>query len=220
MNSAQKLCLAVLACAAVQANASVITLQTAYSGAGVQSSGNAYRTTVETALLNQGTGYGTATLGSYDNVSNSKLFGGTDSNIAWKATIDFAVAANQTTSTWSFRTGVDFGYGGSLFLDGVAVDTKSWDMYWSNSYTNSSQYFQYSTLLAAGNHTLTIYGLERCCDGAQQAQFKIGNGNYTTFASTDGLNPKVAAVPEPATMASFALGLGLIAGLRRRARRG
>ncbi len=219
MNSARKLCLAILACAAVQANASVITLQTAYSTAGVQSSGSAYRNTVETALLNQGSGYGSATLGSYDNVSNSKLFGGTDSNIAWKATIDFNVAANQAASTWSFRAGVDFGYGGALFLDGVAVDTKSWDMYWGNNYNNSAQYFLYSTKLGAGNHTLAIYGLERCCDGAQQAQFKIGDGNYTTFASTDGLNPKVAAVPEPATIASFALGLGLIAGLRRRGKR-
>ncbi|WP_296947911.1 CCXG family PEP-CTERM protein [uncultured Massilia sp.] len=220
MNSAQTLCVAILAVAAAQADASVITLQTAYSTAGVQGSGNAYRSAVDTALLHQGSGYGTATLASYDNVSNSKLFGGVDSNIAWKATIDFAVAADQAATTWSFRAGVDFGYGGALFLDGVAVDTKSWDMYWSNNYNNSSQYFLYSTKLGAGNHTLAIYGLEKCCDGVQQAQFKIGDGNYTTFASTDGLNPKVAAVPEPATIASFALGLGLIAGLRRRGKRG
>lgn len=214
MISVRKLCFAALACAAIQADASVITLSTAYSVAGKQASGDAYRSTVEAALKNQGAGYGTKTLSTYDNVSNSSLFGA-NSNIAWKATIDFNAA---TDATWAFRSGVDFGNGGALFLDGVAVDVKSTDMYWSNSYDNASQYFQYTTLLKAGNHTLAIYGLENCCDGLQQAQYKIGGAAYTTFASADGLNPKAAAVPEPATLASFGLGLALIGGLRRRQR--
>lgn len=215
MKIAQTAATALLACFALNAGASVITLQTGYSTAKSQASADAYKSTVEQALLTTTAGYGTKTLTSYTNISNSNQFsGGANSNIAWKATIDFSAA---TASTWSFRTGVDFGYGGALFLDGVALSYSAADMYWGGSYSNASQYLAATSALTAGNHTLTIYGLEACCDGTQQAQFKIGNGAYTTFASTDGIAPK--AVPEPATLASFALGLGLIAGLRRRSKK-
>jgi hypothetical protein len=216
MKTIKATCAALLACFGLQANASVITLQTAYSAAQSQSGAAAYKTVVEQALLSQGAGYGTKTISAYDNISNSNQFlGGSNSNIAWKATIDFSAA---TAATWTFRSGVDFGYGGALFLDGVALVSQSYDMYWNNNYNNTSQILQASSLLAAGNHTLTIYGLERCCDGVQQAQFQVAGAGFTTFAANDGIGPK--AVPEPATLATFALGLGLVAGLRRRSKRG
>lgn len=209
-------CAILLSCFAAQANASVITLQTAYSSAGPQSSATGYKDVVERALLSQGAGYGTKTISSYDNLSNANQFsGGANSNIAWKATIDFSVA---NAATWTFRTGVDFGNGGALFLDGVALTSRSTDMYWGNSFATASQYLQASSLLAAGNHTLTIYGLENCCDGVQQAQFKAAGASFATFAANDGINPK--AVPEPATLATFGLGLAVVAGLRRRGKRG
>lgn len=216
MKNIKASCAILVACFAAQANASIITLQTAYSTAGSQSSATAYKDVVERALLSQGAGYGTKTISSYDNLSNANQFsGGANSNIAWKATIDFSVA---TAATWTFRTGVDFGNGGALFLDGVALTSRSTDMYWGNSYATASQYLQASSLLAAGNHTLTIYGLENCCDGVQQAQFKAAGASFATFAANDGIGPK--AVPEPATLATFGLGLALAAGMRRRGKRG
>ncbi|MFK3740747.1 CCXG family PEP-CTERM protein [Massilia sp. TN1-12] len=216
MKNLKTSCVLLLACFAAQANASVITLQTAYSAAGSQTGAAAYKDVVERALLSQGAGYGTKTISSYTNISNTNQFsGGANSNIAWKATIDFSVA---TAGTWTFRTGVDFGNGGALFLDGVALTASSTDMYWGNSYTNASQYLQAVSQLAAGNHKLTIYGLESCCDGVQQAQFKAGSAAFATFAANDGISPK--AVPEPATLATMGLGLGLLAGLRRRGKRG
>jgi len=210
---------AVLACASLQANASIITVQTAFSKAKSQTSANAYKDVVEQALLTQSTGYGTATVDSYAGISSGKLFGA-QQDIAWKATVDFTVAA---AGTWFFRTGVDFGLGGAMFLDGVALKFRSNDMFTGGTYgsSTSTAHLEGSALLSVGDHQLTIYGLDNCCGGIQDAQFRTAQTSYKTFAKNDGISPKVvpAAVPEPATLASLALGLGLIAGVRRRAKR-
>ena len=57
----------------------------------------------------------------------------------------------------------------ALFLDGVALDFKSNDMWWAGNYNNGSQFLSGSSALSAGNHTLSIYGLEGCCDGGETA---------------------------------------------------
>jgi hypothetical protein len=219
MHIQKTLCAAILAAFTFHANASVITLQTGYSTAASQTTAAGYKTVVEAALKTQAqtpkAGYGSKIVASYDSLSNQGTFGA-NSNIAWKSTIDFGVTAAQA-GNWNFRTGVDFDNGGALFLDGIALTSSAANMYWGGSYSNATQYLQGSLNLAAGNHTLTIYGLEQCCDGASQAQFKIGSSAvYTSFASTDGLNLKTGAVPEPATLASFGLGIAALAGVRRR----
>ena len=193
------------------ANASTITVSTGFSNASAQASAAAYQSVVNAAVATPGAGYGSKTIASYNNVTNSGLFG-SGSNIAFKSVVNFGVSAADA-GAWSFRSGVDFGKGGALFLDGVALDFKSNDMWWAGSYNNGSQFLSGSSLLAAGNHTLSIYGLESCCDGGQQAQFKAGNSNFTSFSSTDGL---VSAVPEPTTYAMLLIGLGLLGFTARR----
>ncbi|EZP40435.1 CCXG family PEP-CTERM protein [Janthinobacterium lividum] len=193
------------------ANASTITVSTGYSGAGAQSSAADYQSVVNAAVATPGAGFGSTTIASYDNVSNSGLFG-SGSNIAFKSVINFGVSAADA-GAWSFRSGVDFGKGGALFLDGVALDFKSNDMWWAGNYNNGSQFFSGSSALSAGNHTLSIYGLEGCCDGGQQAQFKAGNNNFASFGANDGL---ISAVPEPSTYAMLLIGLGLLGFTARR----
>ena len=194
-----------------QANASTITLSTGFSSAGAQASATAYQSVVNAAVATPGAGYGSTTIASYDNVNNSGLFG-SGSNIAFKSVINFGVSAADA-GAWSFRSGVDFGKGGALFLDGVALDFKSNDMWWAGNYNNASQFLSGSGNLSAGNHTLSIYGLEGCCDGGQQAQFKAGNNNFVSFGAKDGL---ISAVPEPTTYAMLLVGLGLLGFTARR----
>ena len=193
------------------ANASTITLSTGYSAAAAQTSAANYQSVVNAAVATPGAGYGSTSIASYDNVSNSGLFG-SGSNIAFKSVINFGVSAADA-GAWSFRSGVDFGKGGALFLDGVALDFKSNDMWWAGNYNNGSQFLSGSSALSAGNHTLSIYGLEGCCDGGQQVQFKAGSNNFASFGANDGL---ISAVPEPTTYAMLLIGLGLLGFTARR----
>ncbi|WP_348695790.1 CCXG family PEP-CTERM protein [Duganella fentianensis] len=199
-----------LALAAIgSANAAVITFQTGTSTAGVQSTAQAYADVVNAAVSGS-TGH-SVVLSSYDNVSNNSVFHAGNSNIAYKSTIDFGLTS---AGTYSFRAGVDFGKGGAVFLDGQVVDFKTNDMWWGGSYSNASQYFQVSGAnLSAGNHTLTIYGLEGCCDGGQQVQFaKVGEGYQSFTANT------LAPVPEPETYAMLLGGLAMVGVVARRRR--
>lgn len=202
-----------LAAACQPAAASTILIETGYSTARAQSSAEAYRNVVNSAIGGSVAGYGSKVIDTYDQITNESLFRGASSNIAFKSTINFGVSADKA-GLWGLRAGVDFGNGGAVFLDGVALGYKSNDMWWDGSYSNSSQFFQFATNLAAGNHVLNIYGLEACCDGSQQVQFRSASASsFQTFAKTDGLIP---AVPEPETYAMLLMGAGLMGCLRRR----
>lgn len=197
------------------AQASTISIATGYSQAGPQASADAYKSVVEAAVAAPvPAGYGTASPAVFENISNHGLFAGPLNDIAFAFTINFGVSAAQA-GTWELRAGIDFGRGGAFFLDGAALGFNSNDMWWSGSYADPSQSFDYTALLGAGEHVLNIYGLEGCCDGGQQVQFREpGSAEFTTFSAVDGL----AAIPEPATFALFGislLGCGVVRRLRR-----
>jgi hypothetical protein len=128
-----------------------------------------------------------------------------------ESTISFVVS---TAGSWGFRAGVDFGKGGAIYLDGSVRDFKTNDMWWNGNYGNPSQYFGITADLSVGNHTLSLYGIEGCCSGNQQTQFKAaGSNTFVSFSKDDML---IAAVPEPETYAMLLAGLGLMAGIARR----
>jgi len=66
--------------------------------------------------------------------------------------------------------------------------------------------------LPAGTHVLTLYGLEDCCSGNEQAQFRIGDGEFVSLGNHDGLQP----VPETQGAALLLAGLVLVGTLARR----
>jgi len=198
------------------AHASTIEIQTAYSTAASQNSASAYQSVVEAAIANQAAtpvaGYGTANVASYNNISNQSVFGGPSTNIALESTINFGVSA-ANAGTWDIRAGVDFGKGGAIFVDGTAMSVNSNNMWWAGSYGTTNGSFDISLNLAAGNHTISIYGLEDCCSGYQQAQFSNNTTSFTTFSTSDNL---VSAVPEPETYGMMLSGFGLLAFMVRR----
>ncbi|MCS0630829.1 CCXG family PEP-CTERM protein [Telluria mixta] len=214
MNVRSRFALALLASLAFNANASVITVQVAATSPAAQASAAAYKLAVDAAIANPAAYKGSKSVAVYDNLAVKNYFGGI-SNYAFESTINFGVTAAQA-GTWNFRTGVDFGFGGALFVDGVALGYNTHDMWWANSYSAANGSLQGAINLAAGNHIVKIYGLEGCCDGAMQAQFKAANASaYATFAGNDKLN----AVPEPVSIATFGLGAGAMALIRRRRRK-
>lgn len=198
--------------AIANAHASNINVSTGFTNAGPQATATDYQNAVNTAVSIATPGYGSTAVALYDGVSNQSLFGGPATNIAFRSIIDFGVTAGNV-GTWAFRFGVDFGWGGTVFLDGVAQATNSADMWWAGSYSNPSQFLSFSSALAAGNHQIAVYGMEGCCDGGQQAQFLAPNANgYVTFGSNDGIAP----IPEPETYAMLLAGLGVMGAVARR----
>jgi hypothetical protein len=191
-----------LAFVAFSANASTIQIQSASFSEGSFSLGSfstasGYANEIDAAV--SAPGAKSYSVASYDWLDTQGKYS------AFKATVNFGVA---TAGTWEVRAGVDFGGGGAIFMDGAALATKSSDMWWNSTYSDPTQIFDVSKNLAVGNHTLTIYGIEYCCSGYQQTQFKAaGSSDFVSFSNRDGL---VAAVPEPETYAMLLAGLGLI----------
>jgi hypothetical protein len=203
------------------AGASSITMQTRHYTGGALSSGTAYQTLIDGLVAATPTaGYGDRTPDQFSGLNNSSTMGGPNGNYAAKFTIEFSVPSHLA-GTWSMQFGVDFGLGGALFVDGILRDFDNGDLWWANSYANSGEILETSVALSEGNHLVTLYGLEGCCDGAMQGRFLAPGGSWTVFGSNDGLItawPAATEVPAPAGLGLFAVGLaGLVATRRRRA---
>lgn len=218
LRKARTLCIvaavSTLSLLAQQAHASLISMDTRYSNSGSLATANAYQTLIDGLAASAPTsGYGSTTLASFDSVSNQSVFGA-NSNIAFRYTVDFGT---QNSGIWNFRIGPDFGHGGAVFLDGTLVGFQANNMWWAGSYATTSQDFEFLANLTTGNHRLQIYGLEDCCDGSQQAQFKAAGATaYTSFSSTDGNN--VLRVPEPGTLSLLTAAAVALVSRRRQAR--
>ncbi|MBC6493172.1 hypothetical protein BC349_19125 [Flavihumibacter stibioxidans] len=126
-------------------------------------------------------GYGDVYLPVYSMVSNSLVFNGSKSNIAYKYTIRFYASK---PGIYQFRTSFDFGSGGAIFLDGKAVAFNNADMWWRFSWDLPGQSLQWSSSLAVGMHEILVYGMEDCCDGGGSAEYRVpGESEFQAFST-------------------------------------
>ena len=145
-------------------------------------------------------GYGCAIVPSYSGITNVGLFGppNRQNDFGLFAEVFFEVTPAQA-GVWQFRYGADFGRGGGLYVNDIALDEK-WnaDLWWANNWNNTSQILQGSITLAAGTHSLRILGFEGCCDGGLTAQFQRPGGPWLTMAVANiSLASRKCAATEP-----------------------
>ncbi len=162
--------------------------------------------TLLTAQAAPPSGYGDQTIANWNGSQSNGAAFGSHNNIGYHDKIVFKVAPGQV-GQWAFRFGIDFGYGGTFLLDGVAVQTKTNDLWWGYNINNTAGELLGASNLTAGNHVIDLYGFEGCCDGGTVGQYRSpGTRSFANFA-----------VPEPTTWAMTIVGLGLTgAALRRR----
>lgn len=224
-NFTRWMAVAALATLAWPASASLITLHTRASSAGPAAAGSDaangawYRDTVQAALGQAaGAGYCDVVLPSFASLSNhGGCNAGSSSNVAFGITIDFGISALQGGDV-SLRLAPDFGRGGAVFLDGQLLGVRTNDMWWGGNWAaGTSNVFEFLNLtMAAGNHRLSIFGLEGCCDGDQRGEYRLGQGAWTVFSAGDALT--LRAVPQPSSLSlvlAAAMGLGSVYQLRR-----
>ncbi len=217
------LALALTTLASLPAAASVITLQTRQSTAAAAPAGTPaqmgsyYQNLVEGLLLQApSAGYCDTMPAAYLALENSSNCAGSNTDIAFKFTVDFGISAAQAGSI-SFQVGPDFGKGGAVFLNGALLAASKDDLWWGGNYGASTEILSlHNIAIGAGNHRLAIYGLEACCDGLQSAQYRLGGTKtWAPLSTTDELK----AVPEPLTAALVLAGLlGMVVAGRKRGR--
>lgn len=129
-------------------------------------------------------GYGCAILNSYTNVNNTGTFGppNRNSDIGLYAEAFFEVTPAEA-GVWQFRYGADFGYGGGLYVDDVALDEKwNTDLWWNYNWNNTAETLAGSINLGAGYHSIRIIGFEGCCDGGLTVQFMRPGGAFQAMS--------------------------------------
>jgi len=188
------------------------TITNVYGDGGVYGKPTGFSSAQYVAAFNglapQTAGYLDQTLTAWNGSQSNSAAGGANTNLGYHDEVVFNVTAADA-GVWTFRTGIDFGLGGTLIVDNTPLQTQTQDMWWNYSYGNASQYLQGSINLTPGVQHLNVYGLEDCCDGGTQGQYMTpGASSFANFS-----------VPEPATWLMMLIGVGAIGASLRGAQR-
>lgn len=136
------------------------------------------------AASNNVAGYGCAIISNYTGVTNVGLFAPPSRNgeFGLSAEVFFQVSPAEA-GVWQFRYGADFGRGGGLYVDEIALDEKwNTDLWWGLNWNNTAETLSGSINLAPGTHSFRILGFEGCCDGGLTAQFQRPGGTWQAMA--------------------------------------
>gem|GEM_PF-2608463 len=124
--------------------------------------------------------------------------GGAETARIWPESF-FEVASGEA-GVWSFRYGADFGRGGGLYVNDVALEEeRNDDLWWAFNWNAASEVLEGSITLTEGYHKLEAIGFEGCCDGGITIQYRKPGGNYQTFqTSTTNVVSRKCPVRDPA----------------------
>lgn len=133
---------------------------------------------------------------SLDGLSNQALCG---SNVG---IISHVVVPFSTTAagSWRFQVGPDYGNGSEMLVDGVVVSSRWYDIWSGGNLDNTGQVLDGTVTLAAGAHTLEIYGAESCCDGPWRARFQLAGASTWSPLQTSPPQVSVTGLPEGNTL--------------------
>jgi hypothetical protein len=114
-------------------------------------------------------GYGAVSLSDTAAFSNhTSIPSGVNHDVAYHLKATIAVNPPHV-GDWGFRLGPDYGYGGTLLVDGVEVQAR-WGtagdgMYWGGSWADPAEILQVAAIhLGTGLHTIETYGFENGTD--------------------------------------------------------
>ena len=132
-------------------------------------------------------GYGCSVVNSFTGIRNRSQNAppSISSNVGVYSEAFFEVTSAEAGS-WSFRYGGDFGFGGGLYVDDVALE-EAWNsnLWWASSWNNPDRILEGSIYLTEGYHKIEVIGFENCCDGPSTLQFKKPGGNYEAFSTSN-----------------------------------
>lgn len=132
-------------------------------------------------------GYGCKHITNFTNINNQNQFGppAMNQNFGAYSETFFEVKAGET-GTWSFRYGADFGRGGGLYVDDIALQEK-WndDLWWAYNWNNTNEILQGSINLTPGYHKLEVIGFEGCCDGGITVQFRKPGDTFKSYSDAN-----------------------------------
>jgi hypothetical protein len=119
-----------------------------------------------------GKGYCEKLVNSMTQVSNQRLCKGVNKNVGFYYRVTFPVGTEGLT--YSFKTPVDFGLGGMVYLDGKKIKQDLSDIWQGGKSTK----LDFTAKLTKGNHVLELFGSEKCCDGTTRWTFKVNSGKW------------------------------------------
>ncbi len=128
-------------------------------------------------------GYGCAVYSDITGRNNRNTFNGPNGNYGLLNEVYFEV---DVPGIWSFRYGGDYGLGGGLYVNSLALDER-WndDLWWAMNF-NNPDVLSGSILLDNGYHHIETIGFEGCCDGPIHVQFKRpGSAQWLDMSSAN-----------------------------------
>ncbi|OUS37654.1 hypothetical protein A9R00_10965, partial [Oleispira antarctica] len=130
-------------------------------------------------------GYGCSHPVQYQDIDNATQGGVNHDFIA----VSEAYFTVPSSGQWGVRYGADYGLGGGLYVNGIALDER-WneDLWWGGSDWNNADVLQGVLNLSAGEHKLEVIGGEGCCDGGLTIQFYNGSTDTWGLASDPNVN--------------------------------